>query len=157
MPAVRRITHLSLKRNVTMSLIKELVDLVSQLNKSITDSKIRELLLPLKEKTLEVQQDQLRIEMTHAQEMTELANANSDLQQQLQKLKTSDSEFTEHSGAYFKKDGNGGYHKAVYCGRCKSPAATANGRNPRDVFLCSCGWRSSFTMGMEPQIRQSLP
>jgi hypothetical protein len=49
-------------RIIVMSLIKDLVDLSTQLSNSITDRKTRELLLPLKEKTLEVQQEQLRIE-----------------------------------------------------------------------------------------------
>ena len=55
-----------------MSLIKELVDLATQLNDSITDRKTRELFLPLKEKILEVQREQFEIEQRHAETIRNL-------------------------------------------------------------------------------------
>ena len=45
-----------------MSAIKDLVDLVTQLNKSVTDRRIREAFLPVREKVIEVQHELLELE-----------------------------------------------------------------------------------------------
>ena len=60
------------RRTTIMSLITELVALVTQLDASITDRKIRDLFLPVKEKILEVQRDQFYLERKHAEEMDAL-------------------------------------------------------------------------------------
>ena len=52
-----------------MTVIKDLVDLVTQLDESVTDRKIRDLVLPVKEKALDVQREHLAIETKlHASE-----------------------------------------------------------------------------------------
>jgi len=45
-----------------MAVIKDLVDLVTQLDESVTDRKIRDLVLPVKEKALDVQREHLAVE-----------------------------------------------------------------------------------------------
>ena len=61
-----------------MSLITELVALASQLDASITDRKIRDLFLPLKEKILEVEREQFHLERKHAEEMDALTASKSE-------------------------------------------------------------------------------
>jgi len=66
--------------------------------------------------------------------------------------------FTEFYGAFFKRNPNGGYHDAVYCGNCKSPTSTqGQGIYDHEKFICHCGWKSSFTLGQLKGIRAQLP
>ncbi|MCA9163744.1 MAG: hypothetical protein KDA62_12220, partial [Planctomycetales bacterium] len=164
-PAVRRYKTISaITRNAAMSYIKELWDMYTQIRESISDSATRDLLVPLKEKIVDVEREQLRLEHAvsngskqHEEAIAELHAKYGKEIATLQHANSERNQFVEHHGAHFKKDGRGGYHSAVYCGICKSPSATETGRNPRDVFRCTCGWQSSFTKGQEPQIRQTLP
>ncbi len=117
---------------------------------------LREQIAALENKSSVLSNENAILKRDKLELQSQLENANMtirDLKQHVNDL----GEFTESHGAYFKKDGNGGYHNAVYCGACKSQTATMTGRNPRDVFRCKCGWQTSFTKGMETQIRQSLP
>lgn len=58
------------------------------------------------------------------------------------------SKYIEYRGAFFKPKKGGGYHEAVYCGKCKTSTSTGNGISADyENFKCSpsCGWVSSFT------------
>jgi len=65
-------------------------------------------------------------------------------------------QFTEHKGAFFKRNPNGGYHEAVYYGICKSPTATGS-YHIASYYKCKCGWISSFTKGKFPYVFKELP
>jgi ribosomal protein L37AE/L43A len=134
-----------------MSLVKDLVDLATQLDNSISDRKIRELFLPLKEQLLAVERDQFELERRHTQEMAQL-NAEHDhfvsqlkanhaaevanLQAVIQKLQEQQGEFVEHYGAMFKRKPGGGYHHAVYCPDCKGPMVSRGNLLPFNCAKC---------------------
>ena len=52
-----------------MSLVKELVDLVTQLTNSISDRKVREKTLPIQELAIKIQQSQLDFDRKHIEEI----------------------------------------------------------------------------------------
>jgi hypothetical protein len=56
--------------------------------------------------------------------------------------------FIEHQGGLFKRNGNGGYHKAVYCPLCKISTSYEGDIKFLDKkFRCRCGWVSNFNLG----------
>ena len=58
------------------------------------------------------------------------------------------TQFIEHRGAFFKRKDRHGFHEAVYCGICKSPAFIKNKVHFTDEhYFCKCGWQSSFQYG----------
>lgn len=98
-----------------------------------------------------------------ASENTVLERQNTELQSQLDKAKITIREFselnqfTESHGAYFKKDGRGGYHDAVYCYDCRlSTTLEGQGSPANQKFTCKCGWKSPFRLRDVHSIRESL-
>lgn len=93
-----------------------------------------------------------------SEECTELRNTivglfktNAELRDKLTELKKHldrfeqaeiEHEFVEHSGAFFRRKPDGGFHHAVYCPKCRVPASEF-----ADIaFRCdSCDWHSSFS------------
>jgi uncharacterized protein with PIN domain len=75
-----------------MSLITDLVSLAKQLDTSISDRKQRELLLPVKEKLLDVEREQFQLETRHAKEIERLqsehAKVVADLQSKIQSIQS---------------------------------------------------------------------
>ncbi len=103
----------------------------------------------------------LQVKLSDSQErVIELQDENKELRIEADELKQELAEynqFTESNGAYFKKNDHGGYHDAVYCGSCKSPAGTSgDGSRTFETFECKCGWKSSFNLGRLDDIRKSL-
>lgn len=115
-----------------MGAIKDLVDLYTQLTKSVTDSKARELLLPYHEKALEVQRENLDERQRSAdvlmEQNTRHANEVLELNQIISRLKTEnsgllatlnakqipvDAVFSEKTGTHIEK--STGHH---YCSKC---------------------------------------
>ena len=91
--------------------------------------------------------------ITLQDENASLRVTNDDLKKQIDEY----NQFTESHGAYFKKDGRGGYHEAVYCGICKSPTGTSgDGSRTFETMQCKCGWKSSFNLERLRRIRKSL-
>jgi regulator of replication initiation timing len=100
-----------------------------------------------------------------ASENSVLEHQNSELQLRLEQAQTKIRElekeldernqFTESHGAYFKKDGRGGYHPVVYCGNCRLSTSKERQRGTAK-FICRCGWTSSFTLNEYHEIMQSL-
>ena len=159
-----------------MGAIKDLVDLVTQLDASISDRKTRDLFLPVKEKTIEAQQENFRLERQHAEEMdkikTEYLNAMEHLHVENRKLKqshademsnanaiidafraqktpTADAKFSPKTGTWFDASSN-----THYCPRCwgskkvVSPmSATSNGWQ---CAVCGC-------VAIDPSRQPDLP
>ena len=55
--------------------------------------------------------------------------------------KTAADDFVEHRGALFKRKPGGGYHQAVYCPVCRTPA----GSHHTLPYDCRCGWSADFS------------
>ena len=93
-----------------MTLIKDLVHLGTQLHQSVTDRKTRELLLPLQEKTLAVQQEQLRIEQRHIETVASLnqehADAKGKLEHRIAALESENAELKAKIQQLEMSDGN---------------------------------------------------
>ena len=86
-------------------------------------------------------------------EFTKLERRNAELERRLATSEQKE-QFVEENGALFKRRREGGYHKAVYCPKCRqSTAPFPEGAE----FVCSCGWFSSFTEDKLPTIMNSLP
>lgn len=109
-----------IKDLVTVDAIREKVILLEKEIKTLTDHNVN-----LEEKA------------------ANLARDNEKLQAELSKLRTSQQEFTEYRGAYFKRlPGGDGYSKSVYCPNC------LNSMWAMDIFPyeCSkCGHRADFS------------
>lgn len=56
------------------------------------------------------------------------------------------SRFREFRGSFLKRKDPSGFHKCVYCGSCRKPAAAPSTQSARK-YKCSCGWVSDFTVG----------
>lgn len=145
-----------------MTAIKDLVDLVAQLDQSIKDRRTRDLFLPLKEKTIDVRGEMLELKTQHADEIATLkaehakmktqieekhAKAVADFQSQIDKLKAKQAqpehEYTEHRGVLFRRLANGKIQDEAYCPVCKIPMTSLQGMLP---FSCSkCERSASFT------------
>lgn len=73
-----------------MSLITELVQLFKQLDTEITDRRIRDHFVPIKEKFLELREEQFRLEQEHVKQISELKSAHegelTQLKSRLKKL-----------------------------------------------------------------------
>ena len=84
---------------------------------------------------------------------TALKIRNAELEAQVTTAKT-DDEFVEKMGALFKRKPGGGYHKAVYCPKCRTSTAPF----PEwGEYNCKCGWFSWFQRSELDEIIQSLP
>jgi hypothetical protein len=72
----------------------------------------------------------------------ELKDALSDIQIENTKLRKQISEqsnseqFVECRGGLFKRKPSGGFHKAVYCPKCKSPMSSLQGEIPYSCNRC---------------------
>ena len=80
-----------------MSLIKELVDLVTQLNNSISDGKVRQKTLPIQELAIKIQQSQLNLERERLEEVTRLHGAILELQTEVSRLKSLQPQIPDHA------------------------------------------------------------
>jgi hypothetical protein len=114
-----------------MSPIKALVDLVTQLDKSVTDRRVRDIVLPIKEKALDVQREHLAIETQlfesqklHAKEIDELKSQNAaemlNLRERLaeyedRKRILSRYTFDKSTGTYIRIQLNIDFAPNVYC------------------------------------------
>jgi len=91
-----------------------------------------------------------------------LQEENSNLKKQVSQLQTELSskakadEFVEQDGALFKRNGTKGYHRAVFCIKCKGPMTSL----PHTPFICTasgCGTSVGFTSADLDRIIKSLP
>jgi len=139
---------------IAVGAIKDLVDLVANLSQSIKDAKTRELLLPLKELSIDAQRDAFRLEQEHAKEMTDLKNVhtkemtdlhavNLSLQRQIndhQKHTDNDSlrpiaAFNQKTGTWINPE-----NSTHYCPRCWSENKFYPMQTLPALFKCStCG------------------
>jgi beta-phosphoglucomutase-like phosphatase (HAD superfamily) len=108
---------------------KAVVELVAKLDSLITDRKTRELLLPLKEKLIEAQQENFNLQRQHAEEMGNLKAEYHALQAshakevdnlhatiralQAKQLPTQQAEFDQDMGAWFDSPS-----RLHYCPHC---------------------------------------
>ena len=64
--------------------------------------------------------------------------------------------FTENSGALFKRSPAGGYHRAVYCPRCRTSTAPFPPRTGN--YICDrCDWSAAFGQADLDRILAELP
>lgn len=106
-----------------MSLITELVQLFKQLDAEITDRKIRDHFVPIKEKFLELREEQFRLEQEHAKQMNDLKSAQEAevraLKATLQRLEKSGTpELALRNGMYFKQSELGTENETPFCTFC---------------------------------------
>ena len=120
-----------------MSLITELVALATQLDTSIKDRKTRELLLPLKEKILDVQHDQLRIEQRHQQEQADIKARHAETEKQLTEeasaLKSRNAELESQLLALKNKQGQP--KPADTCPFCRHPSGEVQDIKDHDLHV----------------------
>ena len=108
-----------------MGAIKDLVDLCTKLDESIKDRKIRDLFLPIKEKTLDVRTEFVELSENHAAEREvlrkkheqEIAKLKAELQAKDEELAALSPKtvtaFSQETGTYY--DDANGLH---YCPKC---------------------------------------
>ena len=70
-----------------MSLIKELIDLVNQLDEKITDRNIKDAFFPIKDKMIQIQQEMTDLDRKHWEEVTHVHQINTDLRDENSRLK----------------------------------------------------------------------
>lgn len=118
-----------------MSLIKDLVDLVDNLNSKIEDRNIKDALFPLREKVIAVQQEMIDMDRKHWEEVqtahatnVELRDVNSKLRQEIIELKATiknlsqqkkeQPEFVRRGNVYVNRHEIGVTDANEYCPRC---------------------------------------
>ena len=92
--------------------------------------------------------------------ITQLEKENSGLRDEVNALKGGQAqpllagEFIEHCGAMFKRKTEGGFHRAVYCPKCKQSTAAPI---PHLPYHCNCGWWADFKSSELDRIMKDLP
>jgi ribosomal protein L37AE/L43A len=115
-----------------MTAIKDLVDLVTQLDASRFDSKTREAVLPIKEAALEVQREAFRLERQHAEEMNALKAENAELRIKVNQRPV--AVFNKQTGTWLET--SSGLH---YCPRCWQDEKWSPMRDNKHGWTCpSC-------------------
>lgn len=140
-----------------MGALKDLVDLATQLDASIKDRRTRELFLPIKEKLVEVREEQFELRQQHAEEVlalkaeheavttereqahaakvTALGKEIASLRAQLEQQQSAD-EFVTHEGILWKKKQGGGFDSSAYCPKCREIMHGFPSGGRPDYWIC---------------------
>ena len=126
-----------------MSAIKDLVDLVGKLDSMRLDSRVRELILPVKEMALQVQQEQFRSERQHAEEMECLKAAHRETVARLEaeKEELRDKQLPAPGAEFDQRTGTWVVHSSAirYCARCWTESKQSPMRDTKHGWYChSC-------------------
>jgi hypothetical protein len=142
-----------------MGAIKDLVDLVTQLDASRLETRTREAVLPIKEAALEVQRESFQLDQQHkeeidglkarhAEEMEELKAENAALCAKIHS--TPEAEFLPQTGTWLER--SSGIH---YCPRCRQDGKWSPMQTHEHGWTCpSC---EKFFENPENPLRKILP
>lgn len=106
-----------------MSLITELVQLFKQLDTEITDRKIRDHFIPVKEKFLELREQQFELEQLHVKQIADLKATHEaevrELKERISSLENSSPpELILQGGMYFRQSEIGTENQSPFCTFC---------------------------------------
>ena len=142
-----------------MGAIKDLVDLVTQLDASRLETRTREAVLPIKEAALAVQRESFQLEQAHTEEMADLNAAHTEEIDKLQAENaalcakihsTPEAEFLARTGTWLER--SSGIH---YCPRCRQDGKWSPMQTHEHGWTCpSC---EKFVENPENPLPKILP
>jgi hypothetical protein len=132
-----------------IQLIKPLLDAVDKLiNEHASAAVMKDHLGLLRDRLANVEIQIGELNAAHEKEIRDLkadhAKAIQELKSSYERQKLGTEQYIEHRGALFKRKGDGNFHEAVYCPRCRIATSPFPpfGRSP---YTCNCGWIATFT------------